>query len=66
MTSQAAGAGFLGERPPTDPGHAYWRGAVAPYERPSTLSALFGVATSAVAYILLTVAMYLRSTSPSG
>ena len=44
MASQAAGA---------------WRGAVAPYERASIWPALSGVATSAGAYILLTVAMYL-------
>jgi acyl-lipid omega-6 desaturase (Delta-12 desaturase) len=39
--------------------HAYWRAAVAPYERASLGAALFGLATSALPYIGLTVAMYL-------
>jgi omega-6 fatty acid desaturase (delta-12 desaturase) len=45
--------------PPNEKGSGYWRAAVAPYERPSTRSASIGLATSAGAYLLLTVAMYL-------
>ena len=59
MASHAAHAGSFGASPLADTGGAYWRGAVAPYERASTWSAWLGVATSAGAYLLLTVAMYL-------
>jgi acyl-lipid omega-6 desaturase (Delta-12 desaturase) len=59
MASQTVGAGALGTGSPTDRGRTYWRDAVAPYERASTWPALTGLATSALAYVLLTVAMYM-------
>ena len=45
---------------------AYWRDSVARYERASPRLALFDLATSALPYLVLLVAMYLSSASPSG
>ncbi len=49
----------VGDVPPVDRDHTYWRRAVAPYERATIRQATLGLLTSAVAYIALTVAMYL-------
>jgi acyl-lipid omega-6 desaturase (Delta-12 desaturase) len=44
--------------------HAYWRGAVSEFERPSWGAAAIDLVTSLGAYVVLTVAMYLlRGTS---
>ena len=48
----------------SDPTPAFWRSSVAPYERPSLRRALLDIATSVLPYLVLTVAMYLASTSP--
>jgi len=42
-----------------NPDRLYWRDSVAGYERASLGHAIFGIATSVVPYVLLTVAMYL-------
>jgi omega-6 fatty acid desaturase (delta-12 desaturase) len=49
----------VGAVPPVGSDRAYWRRAVAPYERASIGQAALGLLTSAVAYIALVVAMYL-------
>lgn len=59
MALPAAGTGSHGVGAPTRMGHAYWRSAVAPYERASAIRASIGLATSVVPYILLSAAMYL-------
>lgn len=47
------------EQVENDRGGAYWRNAVAGFERPSTVAAALDLATSLVAYVALTAAMYL-------
>lgn len=59
MALPAAGTGSHGVGAPTRMGRAYWRSAVAPYERASAIRASIGLATSVVPYVLLSAAMYL-------